>query len=132
MKRIISKIFCNQEERSIKRDFHLHFLCESITDTCLLSSLDQFIVLIWKTDVDSRLSVGSPWTQKYFTNNLQTVNYYPITNNYVPESNSRSIFLFATNINYGSWHVWRICIPVYWEYVDGRGDIRSVRVVSCS
>ena len=71
-------------------------------------------------------------TQKYFTNNLQTVNYYPITNNYVPESNSRSIFLFATNINYGSWHVWRICIPVYWEYVDGRGDIRSVRVVSCS
>ena len=60
MKRIISKIFCNQEERSIKRDFNLHFLRESITDTCLLSSLDQFIVLIWKTDVDSRLSVGSP------------------------------------------------------------------------
>ena len=60
MKRIISKIFCNQEERSIKRDFHLHFLRESITDTSLLSSLDQFIVLIWKTDVDSRLSVGYP------------------------------------------------------------------------
>ena len=29
-------------------------------DTCLLSSLDRFIVLIWKTDVDSRISVGSP------------------------------------------------------------------------
>ena len=62
MKRIISKILCNQEERSIKRDSHLHFLRKSITDTCLLSSLDRFIVLIWKTDVDSRLSVGSPCT----------------------------------------------------------------------
>ena len=60
MKRIILKKFCNQEEGSIKRDSHLHFLRESITDTCLLSSLDRFIVLIWKTDVDSRLSVGSP------------------------------------------------------------------------
>ena len=60
MKRIISKIFCNPEERSIKRDCHLHFLRESITDTCLISSFDRFIVLIWKTDVDSRISVGSP------------------------------------------------------------------------
>ena len=63
VKRIISKIFCNPEEWSIKRDFHLHFLRESITDTCLLSSLDRFIVLIWKTDIDSRISVGSPWIQ---------------------------------------------------------------------
>ena len=31
MKRIISKIFCNQEERSIERHFHRHFLRESIT-----------------------------------------------------------------------------------------------------
>ena len=60
MKRIISKILCNQEEISIKRDSHLHFLREMITDTCLLSSLDRFIVLIWETDVNSRISVGSP------------------------------------------------------------------------
>ena len=61
MKKIISKIFCNQEESSIKRDSHLHFFRESITGTCLLSSFDRFIVHIWKTHVDSRISVGSPW-----------------------------------------------------------------------
>ena len=60
VKRLISKIFCNPEKRSIKSDSRLHFLRDSITDTCLLSSLDRFIVLIWKTDVDSRISVGSP------------------------------------------------------------------------
>ena len=48
MKRIISKIFCNPEERSIKRDSHLHFLRESITDTCLLSSLDRLSFLSGK------------------------------------------------------------------------------------
>ena len=35
------------------------------TDTCLLSSLGRFIVLIWKMDVDSRISVGTPWTGEW-------------------------------------------------------------------
>ena len=83
MKRIISKRFCNKEERSIKRDSHHHFLRESITDTCLLASLDRFIVLIWKMDVDSRISVGSPCIQRYRQNSQDHIQFWNTEKNMI-------------------------------------------------
>ena len=56
--RNIAKIFCTPE----KKKNRTRFLPSLPSGTAPLSSLDRFIVLIWKTDVDSRISIGSPWT----------------------------------------------------------------------
>ena len=66
MKRIILKIFCNQEEGSIKRDSHLHFLRESITDTCLLSSLDRLSFLSGKRTLIRAYPLDPRGLRKYF------------------------------------------------------------------